>query len=583
MREVGVRRCLDLSEVGALGFVTDFFKSMPVYAQASGPSEIDMIGLVFGLVGGLVIFLFGMERLTESLKVMADKGMHQVLGRLTGNRFVAAATGALVTAVIQSSSVTTVLVVGFISAGLMTLTQSVGVIMGANIGTTITAQIIAFKVTDYAMGMIAIGSAMAMIRKFPVVKTLGLSLFGLGLVFLGMGHMSEATYPLRSYEPFIEVMQNLTHPIPAVLAGALFTALVQSSSATTGIVIVLASQGFINLETGIAIALGANIGTCVTAVISSIGKPRVAVQAAAVHVLFNLLGALIWLPLIPQLAELVRGFSPESVGLTGTEKLAAEVPRQIANAHTVFNVATTAVFIWFTGPMARLVERILPVPSPSVEEEAGKTKYLDKVYLQMPAMALQRVRMEIGHLGELTVEMLKTQGVEAEKLEAIDSLFGDILKYFRKLGVESLAQEDHDERDSLLNACHQIHAIADTVRVNLKPLGDKWGQENFEASERTRQMFKAYVDRVSDMVAEAVAAVEKNDPEKATTVINAKSEISGMGEELMRHLGTRLASVDGPALEKYRIESEIVEIFRRIFYHAKRAAKAIETEPDIDA
>jgi phosphate:Na+ symporter len=192
----------------------------------------------------------------------------------------AATTGALVTAVIHSSSVTTVLVVGFVSAGLMSMTQSIGIIMGANIGTTVTAHIVAFKVTEYALLLIAVGFALLFFGKTEKARLHGNLLMGLGLIFFGMGIMSEGMAPLRSYQPFIDLMVAMENPLPGILVAAIFTALVQSSSATTGIVIVMATQGFITLPAGIAMALGANIGTCVTALLAAIGKSTEAVRAA---------------------------------------------------------------------------------------------------------------------------------------------------------------------------------------------------------------------------------------------------------------------------------------------------------------
>ncbi len=264
------------------------------------------------------------------------------------------------TAVVQSSSVTTVLVVGFISAGLMSLTQSIGIIMGANIGTTITAQLIAFKITHYSLVLVAIGFFTLFCSKNEKARHYGHMIMGLGLIFFGMHLMSDGTKPLRSYQPFMEMMQQMDNPLWAILLAAGFTALVQSSSATTGLVITLAAQGFISLDAGIALIFGANIGTCITAILASIGKPREAVRAAVVHVLFNVAGVAIWFAFIPQLALFVTWLSPANPDLVGTARLAAETPRQIANAHTVFNVANTMLLIWFTAPLAWLVQRIVP-------------------------------------------------------------------------------------------------------------------------------------------------------------------------------------------------------------------------------
>ncbi|MDH3900994.1 MAG: Na/Pi symporter, partial [Gammaproteobacteria bacterium] len=275
------------------------------------------------LFGGLALFLFGMEQMADALKAVAGERMKIILAKLTTNRFMGAATGAFVTAIIQSSSVTTVLVVGFITAGLMSMAQSIGIIMGANIGTTITAQIVAFKVTKYALLMVAAGFGMLFFSKQEKIRQYGGMLMGLGLVFFGMSVMSEGMRPLRSYQPFLDLMTSMETPLIGILIAAGFTGLIQSSSATTGIVIVMATQGFITLQAGIALAFGANIGTCITAMLAAIGKPREAVRAAVVHVLFNVFGVLLWLGLISQLAEFVTWLSPSHPDLSGTDRLAA--------------------------------------------------------------------------------------------------------------------------------------------------------------------------------------------------------------------------------------------------------------------
>ncbi|MEZ4548187.1 MAG: Na/Pi cotransporter family protein, partial [Thermodesulfobacteriota bacterium] len=360
---------------GAFVLAAVLASAVPVFgADAAAPApRWGMI--IIGLFGGLAIFLFGMEQMTGALKAVMGDGMSKLLAGLTRNRFMAAVTGAITTAVFQSSSVTTVIVIGFISVGLMTLQQVVGIILGANIGSTITAQIIAFNVTQYALLPVAVGFAMQFISKSEKPRLYGGIILGLGLVFFGMGIMSDATSPLRSYQPFIDAMREMSNPILGITAGLLFTALVQSSAATIGIVIVLASQGAITLEAGIAIVLGANIGTCVTALLAALGKPAAAKQTAAAHILFNVIGVLIWLPFIGQLASMAEAVSPVSMGLSGTAQMAADTPRQIANAHTLFNVANTMIFIGLIGPFTRLVEWLIP------EKPEPLPEYAQPVYL----------------------------------------------------------------------------------------------------------------------------------------------------------------------------------------------------------
>ena len=366
--------------------------------------ELNPFNITMGLLGGLALFLYGMELMSDGLKKAAGEKMKLILAALSKNRFLGVLTGTVTTAIIQSSSVTTVLLVGFVSAGLMSLSQSVSIIFGANIGTTITAQIIAFKVTKYALLMIAVGFGMLFFSKKEAIRQYGGILLGLGLVFYGMSVMSGTMKPLRTNEDFINLMANMSNPLLGILTAALFTALVQSSSATTGVVIVLAMQGIITLEAGIALSLGANIGTCITAGVASIGKPREAVRVAMVHVFFNTAGVILILPFISPFADLARSFSPVAdPSMPVQDALAAVVPRQIANAHTFFNVTMAIIFLPFTSQLAHFLNRILPDKPKPKEPESLKVRYLDESLYQTPELALEAVghecmRMETGWL-----------------------------------------------------------------------------------------------------------------------------------------------------------------------------------------
>ena len=550
--------------------------------------SLDTLQILIGLFGGLALFLFGMEQMTDALKLLAGGGMKKLLARLTTNRFSAAFAGAFVTAVIQSSSVTTVLVVGFISAGLMSLSQSIGIIMGANIGTTITAQIIAFKITKYALVMVAVGFAMLFISKKEKVQQYGTMLMGLGLIFFGMQLMSDATRPLRSYQPFIDLMQSMESPAMGILISAAFTGIVQSSSATTGVIIVLATQGFVTLEAGIALAFGANIGTCVTALLAAIGKPREAVQAAAVHILFNILGVLVWLGLIDQLAWIVREISPSAPNLTGTDRLAAETPRQIANAHTLFNVANTLLFIGFTGPMAWLVQRLVrerPMKGP----EEITPKYLDAILLDTPSLALDRVRMELRRLGERAHDMVAkalTVALRGSKEDLValakdddevDMLYGYIVGYLGRLSQENLQAEQSAQLYTYMNAANNIENLGDMIETNIVEAGLQRLQHNVRVSEATEKMLEALHEKVSWAVQLALESLDASDLSMAEQVIAGKGDINRLAIEAENHLTLRLAAEGGEEerLALYRIESEIIEYLKRVYYFAKRIAKAV--------
>ena len=360
-----------------------YFLMVPASVYAGddpGKGDLNWFFLVIGLLGGLSLFLYGMERMSDALKNVAGEKMKDILGMLSSNRIMGMITGAIVTAVIQSSSVTTVMLVGFVTAGLMSLSQTIGVVMGSNIGTTITAQIVAFKVTKYALLLVAVGFGLLFISKKEKAQQYGYMIMGLGMIFFGMGVMSDAMRPLRSFQPFLDLMTQMSNPILGILVAAMFTALIQSSSATTGVIIVLAMQGLISLKAGIALSFGANVGTCVTAFLASIGKPREAVRVSVVHVLFNVVGVMVFLPFIGPFVELVQTISPSPPeGLTGLQASAAVLPRQIANAHTIFNVSCALIFLPFVTYFARIVYRLVPdKPLPETTELQLSLEMLQK-------------------------------------------------------------------------------------------------------------------------------------------------------------------------------------------------------------
>jgi phosphate:Na+ symporter len=368
--------------------------------------EVDWLILAMGLAGGLALFLIGMGRVTAALKAVAGDRLRSTLARLSSNRVTGAATGAAVTAVIQSSSVTSVLVVGFVSANLLSLTQAASVIIGSHLGTTVTAQVIAFDITRYALGMLGLGALAGAIASRDRARQIGHAVTGLGFVFLGMGVMSDAMSPLGAYDPFLDLVGTDRSPIFALLIGAGFTALVQSSSATTGIVVVMAGQGLIGLETGIALVLGAAIGTCVTALLAAIGRPPDAVRAAVVHVLVNTIGAVVGVLLIDQIVSAVTWLSPTPAN--GDPLGSAATPRQIANASTVFNLVNTIVFLALLGPVVSLARRLVRDPRTRDGIESRREPLrLDDTVIGTPVLALEVARRELMHVGLWVRRMLE--------------------------------------------------------------------------------------------------------------------------------------------------------------------------------
>ena len=573
--------------------VTAGLTAMPVLAAATADGEhaIDWWMMGMTLLGGLAVFLYGMEQMAEALKKVAGDSMKQILARLTNSRIMGLITGAFVTAIIQSSSVTTVMLVGFVTAGLMSLSQAIGVILGADIGTTVTAQIVAFKVTKYALLLVALGFGLIFMGKKDHIKQYGHLIMGLGLIFFGMGIMSEGMSPLRSYEPFITLMQNVSNPVIGILVAALFTALVQSSSATMGVVIAMALQGLISLEAGIALALGANIGTCATAGLAAIGKPREAVRVAVAHVSFKVVGVILIFPFIPYLAEVVRDISPAAAaGLAGMDKLAAETPRQIANAHTIFNVGLATVFLPFAGLFARLCEWI--VPDKTLEEDPALVHptYLDDALLTTPSLALDRARLEIGHMGKYVNQMLNKSmpaflAGERERVKEIseiddkvDRLYSEIVAYLGKVSKMPLMDAQAQEISNLLSAANDLESIGDIIETDAVGLAEQCFANDVRISEATQQVLGGLHATIAGTVERALESVAKNDVEVARDVIAMKGDIQTEVELAEQHQAERLVADAPNRIAAYSVEMEVIEKLKRIYYFAKRMAKTVDVD-----
>ena len=317
-----------------------------------------------GLLGGLALFLYGMQMMSSGLEAAAGSRMKQILERLTANRFLGVLVGALITAVIQSSSATTVMVVGFVNAGMMTLNQAVWIIMGANIGTTVTGLLIALDVGELAPLFAFVGVALVVFVKKPQLQHVGQILAGLGVLFIGMDMMSGAMSPLRESESFINLMSTFSNPLLGILAGTGFTAVIQSSSASVGILQALANSGVIQLSSAVFVLFGQNIGTCVTAVLASIGTSRSAKRTTLIHLMFNIIGTIIFTSLFITfpIAHVIDGtiVLPGEFGQTLSNILPSSPAAQIAMVHTSFNIITTILLLPLGNYLAKAATRILP-------------------------------------------------------------------------------------------------------------------------------------------------------------------------------------------------------------------------------
>ncbi len=455
-----------------------------VYAAEAGTGSTSWLLMITGLVGGLAFFLYGMEKMSAGLKQSAGDQMRTILAALTKNSFIGLLAGAFVTTVIQSSSATTVMVISFVQSQLMTFSQSLGVVLGANIGTTITAQMVAFKLTDLALIMVTIGFGIRMFGRTQKIKSLGDILLGFGILFYGMKLMSDAMKPLRTAPDFIALLKGLEQPILGLVVGMVFTALVQSSSASIGVVIVLAHQGLISLEAGIPIILGANIGTCITAGLASIGTSRDAKRVALSYVIFEVVGVLFFLFWIPQFADLVRKIT--DISGSGTA-------RQIANAHTIFNVTLGLFFLPFVGLFAKMITTILP--DKKVEQGVVPAVWhLDESMVSTPALAIELAQAEIARMAKILYRMHRAaiypfvskkrrqdavypqlsllEGIEMRE-QKINFLEKKIRDYLIRISRHELSRKQASEISCLIALLDSLENIGDIIIKFIVPLIDK--------------------------------------------------------------------------------------------------------------
>ena len=545
-----------------------------------------------GLFGGLALFLAGLDQLTDGLKMAAGDALKNILQKLTTNRVMGVITGTLVTGILNSSSVTTVLVIGFVTVEIMTLQQSVAVIMGANIGSTVTAQLLAFNISKFALLPVAIGFFMTFTAKREKIRYYGMMLMGIGLVFFGMGIMSDAMAPLRTYPPFIDFLEQMQNPLLGILAGALFTALVQSSAATVGISIALASEGLLSLPAGIALALGANIGTCVTALLASLGKPTEAVRTAIVHVLFNVMGVLIWFPFLAYLADISIAISPVAEGLKGMEKMAYEVPRQIANGNTFFNIANVFIFILFTPLFAKAAIKL--VPEKKKKKEGMITpKYLNDDALEVPSTAFDNVRFESVRSLELIEEIVTilraaSQGEYTPPKDKLHRLYQNVrilekanLIYLGKIRQLPLTKRDSLTHQNLMSTNTMIEGIAYTLQTEVREIVAKAVEINYQSSETTQAYLQQVVDKTMHALSLTKKGLKEHDYAAFEEILEMKKPYKDLLNKFMQRKSERLVGAGESYLEIVKIETTLVNTFYTIYHMNRLLAKQWKKEHEL--
>ncbi len=485
---------------------------------------MDVVPIVFGLVGGLALFLYGMSLLSNGLQKAAGDKLRLWIEKLTRSKLRGVGVGALVTAVVQSSSITTVTLVGLINAGLLSLNQAVPIIMGANIGTTVTAQLIAFKVGALSLPIIAVGFALASLGKKPAHRYFGQVILGFGLLFLGMNTMSGAMKPLRTDPAMMALLSGLgSPPIFGMGVGAIFTALIQSSSATSGLVIAMASENLLDLPAAIAIIIGANIGTCATVILASIGSTLTSKRAALSHILFNLIGAAIFFVVFSPFVSLVS--------LT-----ASDLPRQIANAHLIFNISITLAMLPFVATLVFVVKSLLPGKEIKID---GGVKYLDKRLLSTPAVALSQAEKEAERLGRMSLAAvddaikafrendLTLVKVVQKREDAVDELDNIIEAFLVKITRRELNKKQAKRVSALVHSISDIERVSDHAN-NIAELAERKAREKLSFSRPALRELEVMFKKSRESFAKSINVMVSGNRKLATRVMNLESEIDGL-------------------------------------------------------
>ena len=581
------------------------------FAASPGPPQdaISWSFIIIGLLGGLALFLYGLEKMSKGLKDSAGSQMRRILGALTRNRMIGFLVGGFVTMVIQSSSATTVMLVSFVQAGLMTFVQSLAVILGADVGTTVTAQLIAFKLTDYALLMVAAGFGARMFSRRRVVVAVGEVMMGFGILFYGMKLMSDAMAPLRTYPEFLELLQGLENPLMGILAGAAFTALIQSSSAFTGIVIVLAQENLITLEAGIPLVLGANIGTCITAVLASIGMTREAKRVALGHVLFKVAGVLLFVFWIPGFAVMVRDL---------TTHFGAGTARQIANAHTLFNVSVGLVFLPFTTTFALLIQRLLPDKKRDRITRELTTWYLDETSIKTPEVAISLARAELSRMAKLLERMLRaiiipfisdeqyvTKGVkEKDEIELwrreipkrdaifpeltlmegidmreakIDFLEEKISDFLNRVLREGVSKESVSEVFGMMSIAKDMESIGDLIHRNMVPLIAKKKALHADFSDEGKEELMIYHNKVCAHIRLLKEAFAETNRDKACQIMSQERTYLDLESKFrLRHL-ERVHCEKPESRATHEIHMELMDLLKQIVVYSSNIASTFST------
>lgn len=497
----------------------------------------EKLQIAFGLLGGLAIFIYGMNMMSECLQKAAGEKMKSILALLTKNPLLGVLAGAVTTAVLQSSSATTVMAIGFVSAGLMSLPQAISIIFGANIGTTMTAQIIAFKISDYIYIIIFIGFIIAFVTKSEKIKSIGQTIFAFGLLFLGIETMGDVMKPLASSQVFTDLIGKVAHiPILGVGVGTLMTLVVQSSSATIAVLQNFAAQpgadgmtSILGLAGAIPILLGDNIGTTITALLASIGQSKDAKRTAVAHCIFNISGCFLFIWFVKPFAALIQYISPKGPEIE-------VISRQIANAHTVFNITMTLIWVCLINVMVKIVMTLIP-DGKSKEIDPARPLYLDEKIINQPTAALQLVAKEILHLSDMvkeavkdTISIVKTEETSrmnalTEKGHQIKTLADRITEYLALLfSSGTMTEQQASQTASLMYVLSDVERIG-TLSVEIAGCIQEKADHQYKYTEEAMDELQKSLKTLEKMFDDSIKALQNRDSVQVEKLIKRKDKI----------------------------------------------------------
>ena len=550
--------------------------------------------LIFGLVGGLGLFLFGMKIMSEGLQKVAGDRMRKILAALTNNRIIGTLVGLAVTAIIQSSSATTVMVVGFVNAGLMSLVQSIGVVLGANIGTTVTAQIIAFKITKFALPAIGVGTALKLFGRSRKWMYVGEVVLGFGILFFGMQIMKDSFDPVKGSEELRSLLLVIgDNHLLGVLIGAIMTVIVQSSTASIGITLALASSGLLTFEASVAIILGENIGTTITANLAAIGTNLAARRTAFAHFLFNFIGVGYMLLLFPFFMSFVSSITPgEADFVVQTQQQAASlgsalgdkpfIARHIANTHTLFNIVNTIIFLPLVGVLAKLTTLLIRGRE---EEMEFHLKYIDNRVLNTPPIALGQAKSETRRMAQIALEMLDETALFLQdqdekripalekKEDIVDMLQKEITDFLVALSQKSITQETSRSIASMMHMVNDLERVGDHCE-NLWRLGRRKKDQKVAFSDAGMAEIAELAETSRAFLSFVLSAMERGDSTILEKAHHMEETIDELEENLRNNHITRLNTGECAVLPGL-IYIDMLHNFEKIGDHTYNVAEAV--------